>query len=746
MASINSLNDIQKINVEKPDFMLGKGLQMPFAASNSGSRKLMFGTQLEHRLPLLRPEVAYIQTGYEMEFGKYSSSYNKIENDVKVIGTVAKFSDNPKHHYYAIVADETNRTLHVYERKEYKHITENYGYLFDNAKLDNLTAGDILEAGTVIQKSMAFDEFDNRMDGCNLLTMYTACEETMEDAIIISESASKKLASPLVKKISIVINDNDIPLNLYGDNTIYKTFPDIGEETKNSILCGLRREKKEECLYSQSYSRLRELGVSDERYTVSGKVVDIDVYCNAPARLGEYEYNSQLKKYYDDNIRMCTEIVDLLQPYISVGYTMDYDLQRLHSIAVGCISGKQYFSERVFSNIVLEVTVIEEIDVARGDKLSNRYGGKGITAKVKPDALMPKTPRGDTIDVILNMCGVYGRENAGQLFEITVSHISIKMLEYISMNVLEVADCISMYLDFLRIVAPSMVEYTENLLSMLSDDECIDYISGIYGAGDKSMYLVIEPMSENMTIDKVAELYEKFPWAKPSSILMPTVDSNGGIRYVPSRRPIVYGYQYIYRLKQYAEEKFSVTSLSATNIRNENSKSKNSNNYKALYSRTPIRFGDMETGNLIHLGAELVVQMLMLYSTSPHARRLTQEMLTGDAFNIDVKLDMESKNRNAEILNVYLKTMGLKLTFKRKLKKKNHPIDIEPMAFYHDNQELIQGLIPLNKDEKFDLEAEVLRLLREKENQWPMEFYPMEFMRLGGSDIDGNETIDSESN
>ena len=205
MASINSLNDIQKINVEKPDFMLGKGLQMPFAASNSGSRKLMFGTQLEHRLPLLRPEVAYIQTGYEMEFGKHSSSYNKIENDVKVIGTVAKFIDNPKHHYYAIVADETNRVLHVYERKEYKHITENYGYLFDNTKLDNLTAGDILEAGTVIQKSMAFDEFDNRMDGCNLLTMYAACEETMEDAIIISESASKKLASPLVKKISIVI-------------------------------------------------------------------------------------------------------------------------------------------------------------------------------------------------------------------------------------------------------------------------------------------------------------------------------------------------------------------------------------------------------------------------------------------------------------------------------------------------------------------------------------------------------------
>ena len=60
---------------------------------------------------------------------------------------------------------------------------------------------------------------------------------------------------------------------------------------------------------------------------------------------------------------------------------------------------------------------------------------------------------------------------------------------------------------------------------------------------------------------------------------MPVVGSNGKIRYVCSRRPMVYGYQYIYRLKQYAEEKFSVTSLSATNVRNENSKSNSSNNY-----------------------------------------------------------------------------------------------------------------------------------------------------------------------
>lgn len=730
MASLNLMNLIDKVQVDNPNDMLGKGLQMPFAASNSGSRKLMFGTQLEHRLSLLRPEVPFIQTGYEMEFGKNSSSYVTVKGDMDVIGTVAKFSHNPKHHFYVFTLDQENGIMSVFERKEYKHITENYGYLFNNDYLDSVATGHHIKAGTVIQKSMSFDEYDNRMDGCNLLTMYTSCEETMEDAIVISESASKKLASPLVKKINIVINDNDIPLNLYGDINQYKTFPDIGEEVQNSILCGLRREKKEEALYSQSYARLRELAISDERYTVAGRVVDVNVYCNAPEKLAEYEYNTQLKYYYDDNIRKSREIVELIDQYLQQGYSMDYDLQRLYSISRGCLNGKQYFSERAFSNIILEVTVIEEIPVLRGDKLSNRYGGKGITARVKPDELMPKTLSGETVDVILNMCGVYGRENAGQLFEITLSYVCMKIIEFINLHVLNVSECIELYLNLLRIVAPSMVDYTEEILTHMSDDDAIAYIGGICSS-EKSIYLVIEPMSENMTIDKVKELYNEFSWIKPEPMLMPIIDSAGEIKYIPSRRPMIYGYQYIYRLKQYAEEKFSVTSLSATNIRNENSKSKSSNNYKALYSRTPIRFGDMETGNLIHLGAELVVQMLMLYSTSPHARRLTEEMLTGDAFNIDVKLDMESKNRNVEILNVYLKTMGLKLSFSRTPKKLEPAMLIEPMYFYDDPHRLVEALIPLNREEKFNMEAEVARLLKEKnDGTWAMDIYPMEFTRL----------------
>jgi hypothetical protein len=141
------------------------------------------------------------------------------------------------------------------------------------------------------------------------------------------------------------------------------------------------------------------------------------------------------------------------------------------------------------------------------------------------------------------------------------------------------------------------------------------------------------------------------------------------------------GKEYILRLKQYALEKFSATSLSATNIRNNNTKSKSAREYKTLYSHTPIRMGDMEITDMLHLGPEVVIEMLLLHSVSPHARKLVQEFSTGNPYLTDIKLDDMSTNRSAEIVETYLKAIGLRMKFIKTLKKKIHPIHFHPLMF-----------------------------------------------------------------
>lgn len=72
-----------------------------------------------------------------------------------------------------------------------------------------------------------------------------------------------------------------------------------------------------------------------------------------------------------------------------------------------------------------------------------------------------------------------------------------------------------------------------------------------------------------------------------------------------------------------------------------------------------------------HVGIEYVVSNLMIHSLSPHARRRVEQMLTGDPFDINIQIDDESRNRNAEILNTYLKAKGLHLVFEKIKKKKS---------------------------------------------------------------------------
>ena len=134
-------------------------------------------------------------------------------------------------------------------------------------------------------------------------------------------------------------------------------------------------------------------------------------------------------------------------------------------------------------------------------------------------------------------------------------------------------------------------------------------------------------------------------------------------------------------MKQYAEEKFSATSLSATNLRGENTKSKASRDYRLLYSNTPIRMGNMEILDLDHLGPDVVITTLLLHSVSPHARKLVEQFSIGDPYITDIKLDDESTNRQAEEVKTYLRAIGLELVFKKHPKKKIYPIKQYPISF-----------------------------------------------------------------
>lgn len=700
MANLDFPEKMEKAKerIDSYEEILGSGLNQPYTNTNSGSRKLMAATHRTHALGLLHGEKAINETGYEIRFGEFSSSLNQVEVDSQVIARISKFSFAPDHHFWVIMMDLNSKTLFVKERKVYKHITESYGYLMNTTAIDSLQIGQVVPGGTIIEKSLAFDEWNNRQDGVNLNTAYLALDGNMEDSVWISKSAQSKLVASLIKPVKIMINENDIPLNLYGDDNLYKIIPDIGEDISldNGILIGLRKEKKEESLFMQSAERLKKPLMSDDKYTLHGKVIDINIYCNNPENL-DGPYTKQLNMYYNELLRESREFISILTPYIAQGYKLSYDLQKKFAIAKRIVNKDKFIDKRLFSNIVLELFVLEELPINIGDKVSNRYGGKGVVSAIIPDELMPRDPRtGEIVEQILNSSTMYGRENPGQLFEVSVNKIGSDICSMISTGTFDVDESLKMILDFVEIVAPKQYESLKEWTERLDSEDKIFFVQSI--VNDGVIHVSTLPMTESMNIDKLAILYERFPMLN-TKYNVPIKDSNGNYRYVETRRPLTVGKQYTFRLKQYAEEKFSATSLSATNIRNENIKSKAARDHRELYSNTPVRMGNMECDDLLHAGVEYVVTALMLHSLSPHGRRLVEAFYTGDPYEVDIKLDQDSSNRSVEIVNAYLKTMGLKLKFYKVKKHKHQAVKFNAISFTSDAK---QQAISFNNEKDFD--------------------------------------------
>lgn len=687
----STANEIEK-NLPSREYTLGKGLLQPFNDTNSGSRKIMQGIQKEQSIQLCKAETPIIMTGYENKFAYLSSNYVKTDTQYKLIDKIYKYSNK----YYALLYDIGNKMLHCIERVAYEYRTEIYGINIDNSGLDRINIGETIPKGTTLVRSDSFDEEDNKTDGINLTTVYMALGLTTEDPIVVSESAANRFKSPLFNEIEVVINENDIPLNIYGDDNYYKAFPNIGENIKDSTVCAIRRERKDdEALYSQSKERLKQLMISDTTYISDGEIVDIDVYCNNPDKL-EDMYYQQLKEYYEKNINFCINLYKAVDKFMDShpGVKMSYDLQSIYRKCKDTANGVPYIKDKVFNNIILKIVTRDNKVLRKGDKITDRYGGKGVISAILPDDKMPLYYRNGNwypVDAIYNSSTIINRLNPGQSFETELTWIGSKLLEAIgtywypaknedmmsgmsyASRSLVINDAEQTVLKYLSLINMDYAADFHRIIMSTPIEMRIEEMDYLVESGN--IPVIITPMKNEMTIDILKNIYNTFPWIKEEYLYINQKDSNGNIRKVRTNRPLVVGKKYIYRLKQLAEEKFSAVSLASTNIRGENTKTKANKMHISPIAKTPVRIGGMEASELMQLPeCQFTVEALMMLSTAPTARRMMRQLLVGDPFDRNIVLDENARSRNVEIANAYLKCLGLKLEFKKVPKKLRVPV------------------------------------------------------------------------
>ncbi len=648
----------------KHDFLAEEVLS-PNADKCDTMRLNMFNNHVAQTLILDTFDFPQVFTNFENQVGEYSTSYKKFDEDYEVIGVFKK-------NFYTtfmILINKTKKLIALHEYRRAINITESYGYKTIN-HLEDVKVGDKVKKGDVAWRSTSYDENMNFSFGRNLKTVYLSKGNmNFEDSIIISESARKKLVNNSVSIVEVNLNPNDIMLNIYGDESEYKAFPTIGETVKNGEIAIVRRFKYDSFLFELKNKALRSPNYADGDtiFHGDGTIVDIEIFSNenneaTPSASFDDMYNSQLKLFGNAQKSFYMELnlfmQHLLEKYPT--FTFSDDFMYLYG-RTNAFTGQQPWAKQYkqFSGTVIQFTILNENKLEVGDKITNRYGGKGVVGQILPDGEMPALKDGSQrAEVVLSPFGVIARTNPAQLFELHLTFYAEQIMEMLRNEFLdddtgdfEALDRMEdIYFDFLKIVSPRQYEYTIDLYNKFEfQEEQTKFFNDLVG-GD-FLYIHQPPFFGNANFDSLMELYDRFPDIKP-------------YQFQGIQKPLVMGNMYFMKLKHYAFSKFSARSASTLNQINVPNKSQNFKNDISRFSKTPIRLGEMETFNMMILNdAELLAKFNKMYSSSSDERKNMIKTLLQTSNPLDIErielLDDNSKNNIQEIISEYLKALGL---------------------------------------------------------------------------------------
>lgn len=80
-----------------------------------------------------------------------------------------------------------------------------------------------------------------------------------------------------------------------------------------------------------------------------------------------------------------------------------------------------------YHNKVLKIDVLQQRKICVGDKLSGRFGNKGVISRIVSEIDMPFLLDGTSVDILLNPLGIPSRMNVGQIFETILGFVGTNL-------------------------------------------------------------------------------------------------------------------------------------------------------------------------------------------------------------------------------------------------------------------------------------------------------------------------------
>lgn len=622
---------------------LAEELLVPNANKIDGPRLNMVCNHLNQALVLDEPEKPLVFTNFENQVGEVSSAIVRYKHDVKVLKKIKKTEA-----CYAIITEDTETgEIDCKEITTSKHLNEHYGYINSTVPFDNIEEGAIFKKGETLSIASTYDECENFGYGRNLKTIfYNHKNGTFEDAIVVSETAAKKMSFTEIIEYGVLINSNDVLLNLYGDENNYKCFPDTFEEIENGIVCARRRFEKRSSFAKFSDHTANKILASDAVFNGKGYIEDVTVYSNVPADKLSEPWAKQIKDILDRQEAYWLEVIEALWPYKDSGKLSadaSYTLARYVDSVDGPHSTKRpWIAKNEFDFVHLVIKICRTRPLEIGCKITNRYGSKGVISMILPDEEMPTTVDGEHAEVCISPLGVIGRENPGALFELELNQIADSFRKRHMNDDLE--GKIEGIHDAYKCLNFDQYYSFDEFLETLDDEDKAKFVDELYQNG---FPIHVSPFFGNLGFQELADIIEDSKTEQS--------------KFIGIDRPLTFAKAYFIRLKQEPSGKQSarcVDLLSSKGVPNKN----NSKKATDVLSKTPIRFGEQESSNVMFTGKEEdIFDLLSFDSQSSTDRIRLAKALLNKKEGEEIKLQRSGTDVPKNMLNGYLSGLGLKI-------------------------------------------------------------------------------------
>lgn len=652
------------------------GLSLP--GNNSAMRAIMFNAHQRQCLTPLRPEIANLSTGVEKVIAKISAEECLAKDDGVVINKIVKYEgiiDNPTH-YILFFYNKKKDKYSVKEISEVENLTEIYGYQYNTIGADKLNIGDKVKKGYQLAIPTSYDPYGNWRYGVNAHTYYCLDPNTTEDGCKISQSFANRMMSVSADKIDMMINDNDYPLNLYGDEENYKLFPDIGETISEGIIMATRKMVHSRYMYDFREDTLQEPSLSDCVYTEDERasIIDVEIF-NNNKELKRSRINSQIFKYLDAQTEFYTAVYNQCKEITDSGSKYTQEIEYLKGRSYNMIEEDKMWrrDDKSFNGVVVRVYTkkYDPAEVTR--KITGRHGNKSVIAEVVPDEYMPYTINEDgsitRVDLIENVPALANRTTGAALLEIYQSFLVERLVIHMRnpKNGYTRTQMESEWFELLETLNPEFGINQRNDYNKLNAEAKDKFWNGVlYGNVHPVQCLPYEESGDPYKDEKIYDSYlfsrlyragKDKVWAQPSDLYVKDKDTG-----LPRKvmKPVCLGTMYIMKLKQDGKKQLSVRSTGAVNSKNLPEKSHKNKIHQERHSSTAVRFGESEALNFTcGMSTDDIAYFQALYRTSPEARKdMLEGILKGDKY---ATVPKEYENLVAVYNNVIFKSLGIEM-------------------------------------------------------------------------------------